>query len=145
MTNPLPPVERVRPGLWTIPVPLPNNSLRYVLVYAFETPQGPYLIDAGWNTDDAYAALETGMKEHGSHPTEIQKLLISHVHPDHYGMSGRLKQLSSCEVVIHEKDAEVIKDTGRQLANLTKRSLEKRRSSSLIFKRLSLHSQNIMR
>ena len=31
---PLPPVERVRPGLWSIPVPLPNNSLRYVLVYA---------------------------------------------------------------------------------------------------------------
>jgi glyoxylase-like metal-dependent hydrolase (beta-lactamase superfamily II) len=30
------------------------------------------------------------------------------VHPDHYGMAGRLKQLSSCELVIHEKDAEVI-------------------------------------
>jgi hypothetical protein len=23
--DPLPPVERVRPGLWSIPVPLPNN------------------------------------------------------------------------------------------------------------------------
>ena len=35
--GPLPPVERVRPGLWSIPVPIPNNPLRYVLVYAFET------------------------------------------------------------------------------------------------------------
>ena len=50
---PLPPVELVRPGLWSIPVPIPNNPLRYVLVYAFETDRGPYLIDAGWNTDDA--------------------------------------------------------------------------------------------
>ena len=38
-------------------MPLPNNSLRYVLVYLFETDRGPYLIDAGWNTDDAFGAL----------------------------------------------------------------------------------------
>ena len=30
------PVELVRPGLWSIPVPLPNNPLRYVLVYVLE-------------------------------------------------------------------------------------------------------------
>ena len=39
-------------------MPLPNNSLRYVLVYLFETDRGPYLIDAGWNTDDAFGALQ---------------------------------------------------------------------------------------
>ena len=54
---PFPPVERLRPGLWTIPVPLPNNSLRYVFVYVFETDRGAYIVDAGWNTDDAYTAL----------------------------------------------------------------------------------------
>jgi glyoxylase-like metal-dependent hydrolase (beta-lactamase superfamily II) len=54
------------------------------------------LIDCGWNTDDAYGALEEGMKEHGAQPSEITKLVITHVHPDHYGMAGRLKQLSSC-------------------------------------------------
>ena len=43
--SPLPPVERVRPGLWSIPVPLPNNSLRYVFVYAFETDIGPFIVD----------------------------------------------------------------------------------------------------
>ena len=29
--DPFPGVEKVRDGLWSIPVPLPNNSLRYVL------------------------------------------------------------------------------------------------------------------
>ena len=53
----LPPVERLRPGLSVVPVPLPNNSLRYVFVYVFESDRGVYLVDAGWNTDDAYAAL----------------------------------------------------------------------------------------
>ena len=35
--DPFPEVEKVQPGLWSIPVPLPQNSLRYVLVYLFET------------------------------------------------------------------------------------------------------------
>jgi hypothetical protein len=51
--NVLPPVERVRPGLWSIPVPIPRNPLRYVLVYVFELPGGVALVDSGWPTPDA--------------------------------------------------------------------------------------------
>lgn len=42
----LPPVEQVRPGLWSIP----DNPLRYVLVYAFELPNRVAIVDAGWDT-----------------------------------------------------------------------------------------------
>ena len=46
--NILPPVEQVRPGLWSIPVPIPNNPLRYVLVYALELGGGGVaIVDAG--------------------------------------------------------------------------------------------------
>ena len=88
--------------------PRVTKGLPYVLPYMIKSGGDTILVDCGWNTDSAYAALEEGMKEHGSHPTEIQKLVVTHVHPDHYGMAGRLKQLSSCEIVLHEKDAEVI-------------------------------------
>ena len=66
-------MEKVRPGLWSIPVPLPNNSLRYVLIYLFETDRGPYLIDAGWNTDDAFSALSDGIAEAGSNIGDVQR------------------------------------------------------------------------
>ena len=56
-----PPVEQVRPGLWSIPVPIPNNPLRYVLVYLFELDNGVALVDAGWNTDEAWQALNDGL------------------------------------------------------------------------------------
>ena len=38
------------------PVPNPDNPLRYVLVYALELDDGLALIDAGWDTDDAWLA-----------------------------------------------------------------------------------------
>jgi len=89
--------------------PRVTKGLPYVLPYLLKSGGDTVLLDCGWNTDSAYQALEEGMKEHGSHPTEIAKLVVTHVHPDHYGMAGRLKQLSGCEIVLHEKDAEVIK------------------------------------
>lgn len=94
--------------------PVVMKGLPYVLPYLVKAGGETILVDCGWNTQDAYQALEEGMKEHGSHPSEITRLVITHVHPDHFGMSGRLKRLSDCDVVIHEKDAEVI--TSRYLA-----------------------------
>lgn len=88
--------------------PRVTKGLPYVMPYMVRGGGETMLIDCGWNTDSAYSALEEGMKEHNSHPTEISKLFITHVHPDHYGMAGRLKQLSTLDLIIHEKDAEVI-------------------------------------
>src|SRR5688500_13820295 len=89
--KPLPPVEQVRPGLWSVPVPLPI-VLGYVLVYVFETDRGPYLVDAGWNTDDAFDGLSRGLEEAGFDVTDVQGVMVTHIHPDHYGLAGRLRE-----------------------------------------------------
>ncbi len=108
--DPFPEVEKVQPGLWSIPVPLPNNSLRYVLVYLFETDRGPYLIDAGWNTDDAFGALQSGMAVAGCDVADVQGVLVTHIHPDHYGLAGRIRQASGAWISLHPADAELIHD-----------------------------------
>lgn len=108
--DPFPGVERVRPGLWSIPVPLPQNSLRYVLVYLLETDKGPYLIDAGWNTDDAFGALRSGMEEAGFDMADVQGVMVTHIHPDHYGLAGRIREASGAWISLHPADAELIHD-----------------------------------
>jgi glyoxylase-like metal-dependent hydrolase (beta-lactamase superfamily II) len=107
---PLPPVERVRPGLWSIPVPIPNNPLRYVLVYAFETERGPYLVDAGWNTDDAYQKLVDGLDEAGFAVGDVRGVLVTHIHPDHYGLAGRIREASGAWIGLHPADAALIQE-----------------------------------
>ena len=91
-------------------MPLPNNSLRYVLVYVFETDRGPYLIDAGWNTDDAFGALQSGMEEVGCAIGDVQGVLVTHIHPDHYGLAGRIREASGAWISLHPADAELIHD-----------------------------------
>lgn len=107
---PLPPVERVRPGVWSIPVPIPNNPLRYVLVYAFETDGGIYLVDAGWNTDDAFDTLAAGLAALGASVADVRGVMVTHIHPDHYGLAGRVRETSGAWVALHPADAALIPD-----------------------------------
>jgi len=101
----MPPVEQVRPGLWSIPVPIPNNPLRYVLVYALELDDGVAIVDAGWNTEDAWDALNAGLVTAGGSITDVRSVLVTHIHPDHYGLAGRVRDESGAWIGLHPDDA----------------------------------------
>jgi glyoxylase-like metal-dependent hydrolase (beta-lactamase superfamily II) len=101
-----PPVERVRPGLWSIPVPLPGSPLRYVLVYAFELPDGVAIVDSGWDVPEAWAALTAGLQTAGYQVGDVRAVLITHVHPDHYGLAGRVRSASGAWIGLHRLEAE---------------------------------------
>lgn len=108
---PLPPVEGLRPGITVVPVPLPNNSLRHVFVYVFEsTDGGVYLVDAGWNTDEAYTALSDGLAVAGYAVSDVRGVMVTHLHPDHYGLAGRVQEASGAWVSLHPADARLLHD-----------------------------------
>lgn len=104
----MPPVERVRDGLWSIPVPIPLNPLRYVLVYALEFAGGLALIDAGWDTDEAWSALNAGLAAAGAAIGDVRAVLVTHIHPDHYGLAGRVREASGAWVGLHPDDAALL-------------------------------------
>lgn len=106
----LPPVEQVRPGLWSIPVPIPDNPLRYMLAYAFELPDGVALVDAGWDTPQAWDALNQGLAVTGHAVTDVKAVLVTHIHPDHYGLAGRVREVSGAWIGMHELEAATIPD-----------------------------------
>ena len=104
----LPAVERIGPGLWSIPVPIPMTGLRYVLVYALELPDGVAVIDAGWDTEDAWQALVAGLATAGYAPADVRAIMVTHIHPDHYGLAGRLREVSGAWVGLHPADAALV-------------------------------------
>lgn len=104
----MPPVERVRPGLWSIPVPIPINPLRYVLIYAFELPTGVAIVDAGWDTDEAWQTLQAGLSTAGYEVADVRAILVTHIHPDHYGLAGRIRETSGAWLAMHEADAAML-------------------------------------
>ena len=112
---PLPPVEQVAPGLWVIPVPIPINPLRYVLVHVLETTQGLVLIDAGWDTPEAWQHLTNGLAVIGARDGDVHGLLVTHIHPDHYGLAGRVREELGAWVALHPADAALLDDRYLQM------------------------------
>jgi len=106
----LPLVEEIRPGLWSMPVPIPNNPLRFVLSYVFEVPGGVVLVDPGWNAPEAIAALEAGLAGIGATVSDARGVLVTHIHPDHYGLAGWVRAASGAWIGLHPADAALIPD-----------------------------------
>ncbi|MYR06680.1 MBL fold metallo-hydrolase [Gordonia sp. SID5947] len=101
----MPPVEEVRPGLWSIPVPMWSNPLRYVLIYALALPDGLALIDTGWTADDSWQALVAGIHATGHDVSEVRHVSITHLHPDHFGLVPRLLEHADPVLAMHHNDA----------------------------------------
>jgi glyoxylase-like metal-dependent hydrolase (beta-lactamase superfamily II) len=102
----LPPVEHVRDGLWSIPVPIPNNPLRYSLVYALESGEGLVLVDAGWDDDTSWQVLTNGLASIGARQSDIRAVLVTHFHADHLGLADRVRAASGAWVALHRLDAQ---------------------------------------
>lgn len=101
----LPPVEQVRRGLWSVPTPFPNNPLRYVLSYVIETPTGIALVDTGWPTELGWSGLVEGISQTGWSVTDVEAVLITHGHADHFGLARRVREASGAWIGMHRYDA----------------------------------------
>lgn len=109
LENLLPPVEEVRPGLWSVPVPWPRSGLRYTLSYLMTGQAGPALIDTGWPTEHAWTALADGIRQTGHDIADLRYVLVTHAHSDHLGMAGRLREASGARVGMHPAETATLR------------------------------------
>ncbi len=104
----MPPVEQLTGDLWSIPVPIPDNPLRYVSAYAFGTGEGLVLIDAGWGTEESWQSLQAGLRSIGAGIADVRGVLVTHMHFDHIGLAGRVRQASGAWIALHPADHAVL-------------------------------------
>lgn len=103
----------VMDGLLQLKVPIPNNPLGWVLPYLIEGSDGWTLVDSGWNVPEAWEALEQQLRDAGVRFDQLKTLLVTHIHPDHYGLAGRVKEASGAKVVIHQRERDLIRSRYR--------------------------------
>jgi glyoxylase-like metal-dependent hydrolase (beta-lactamase superfamily II) len=105
----LPPVERLRADLWSIPVPIPHNPLRYVSVHAFALDGGGLgLLDTGWESDEGWTALTQGLASIGGGMDDVRGVLVTHLHFDHLGLAHRVREATGAWIAMHPADATLV-------------------------------------
>jgi glyoxylase-like metal-dependent hydrolase (beta-lactamase superfamily II) len=104
LSKELPPAELVVPGVWSVPVPIPDNPLRYVLSYLIEHSSGFVLVDPGWDAPASWQGLTEGLAACSVPVGAVTAVLVTHVHPDHHGLSGAVRERSGAWIGMHERE-----------------------------------------
>lgn len=95
-------------GIHLIPAPLPFSSPAWVNVYAIESEGGLLLLDCGTDWEPGRRAIRLGMRSLGLEESSVHTLVVTHLHPDHVGMSARLVDELGCRFVMHERAARLV-------------------------------------
>ena len=82
----------VAPGIHRIPLPMPEDGLLAVNVYAIEDGQHVTMIDGGWAVPGARAELEKALGLLGYGLGDISRFLVTHAHRDHYTLAVLLRR-----------------------------------------------------
>ncbi len=82
-----------------LPTPFPVGP---VTVYLADAPGEPLtLIDTGPRTVDTRAALDEGLAVMGYDVSDLERIIISHAHADHFGLAAELVAESQATVLTH--------------------------------------------
>src|SRR3981081_1298339 len=76
-------------------------ELKHVNVYLLRDGDAFTLIDTGLQTDESRQALNQKLAALKVRVDRISRILITHIHPDHFGLAGELRDRSGAELVIH--------------------------------------------
>jgi len=104
-------IEEVGNGIYQIYMPTSDYQavpISHINVYLLEGMQGWFMIDTGWYTPRSMMVMEAALKSLNLTFTDIKTILVTHCHPDHFGLAGRIKHLSSkTRVMMHRWEADL--------------------------------------
>jgi glyoxylase-like metal-dependent hydrolase (beta-lactamase superfamily II) len=100
------PTDLSRPaGIGSVAMPIGLNSIESVNVYLLEDGDRVTLVDCGiWRPDqpdDGMAALRHGLNARGYVLEDVSRIIVTHAHIDHYGLAGRLMELTGAQLWMH--------------------------------------------
>ena len=93
-------------GVFRLVLPLRFPGLDRVNAYLLEDGDASTLVDCGIfdpspARDHGWDRLVAALEACGVRPQQITRVIVTHPHIDHYGMTGRLMDETSCELWMH--------------------------------------------
>ncbi|HEU0298070.1 MAG TPA: MBL fold metallo-hydrolase [Longimicrobium sp.] len=101
-----PPAAPMAPGVWRITTPMPWRPPE-VHAYLAALEGGAFLlVDGGLKTDEAWAALDAGVRAAAGGWERVAVHVVTHMHMDHVGLAARVREESGAAVWMGRLDAE---------------------------------------
>ncbi|MED5803856.1 MBL fold metallo-hydrolase [Gordonia sp. Z-3] len=103
----------VAPGVWSTLLPFPS-ALSYSCSYSIRVPDGIVVVDLGWDSDAGWSAFQAGLSRAGATLSDIVGVVVTHAHPDHYGLAPRIRETSGAWIAMHPLERDLIAATAEE-------------------------------
>jgi len=113
-----PGIEAVAERVYRVPLPLPERGMRAVNCYIVDGDAGITVIDPGWAWEPAFQGLAAALQSLGRTDADIERILVTHHHPDHYPHAVHLRRLTGAPILVGAHEAESIAQLGDPSAPL---------------------------
>ncbi len=112
-------------GVFRIPVPIPfRQAGGPVNAYIIEKDDGLLVFDPGLGTSPAQAVLAEGFKRIGHRFAEVNQIILSHGHLDHFGSAAWVTEQAghAIPISVHSADADKVLQSGEYWPVLLRRN-----------------------
>ncbi len=101
-------IKEIADELYGITIPL-FFRLKHVNIFAALHGKRVTLFDTGPNLPTTFPVLKESLKHIGRSVEDIDRIFITHSHPDHCGIAGLIKEISGAAIHMSEIEFETIK------------------------------------
>ncbi len=105
--SPVPDLTLVSPGVFELRLPIPWED---TLVNCFLLPDGQAvdMIDCGMSSQESFGLIGAALREVAGARGRLRRLLVTHIHPDHYGGAGEMTQRYGAELYLHRLEVPMV-------------------------------------
>ncbi len=100
-------LQQIHDGAWLVRLPVPWE-LKSVNAFVFRQDDGWLLLDCGLGDKATAEVLDAALAEIGIEWRAITKIVVSHMHPDHFGGAARARRLSGAPVYMNSIEAKLV-------------------------------------
>jgi len=101
-------IQRIIPGVCKIQLSMPFR-MDHVNVYLLEGSPLT-LVDTGPMMEGVEEDLTGALRQLGHEPSQLERIVLTHTHPDHMGLAAHLKEVSGAELLCHRLAAPKVTD-----------------------------------
>ena len=110
-------LSEVAEGVFELRLPIPFED-GLVNVFLFADGDEVDLLDCGMNSEESVDAILAAVKELGA--KRIRRLVVTHIHPDHYGAAGTLAGAGRADLYLHRLEVPLVNPRYVELEHLVR-------------------------
>lgn len=100
-------LTEVHPGVHELRLPIPWEDKR---INCFLFPEGDHvdMIDCGMSAEASFALIRRAVAEVSGGRGRLRRLVVTHIHADHYGGAGELTERDGAQLFLHRLEVPMV-------------------------------------